>query len=125
MVMYQAGSVFFSGVQLDNTLTGLNSSGFDVRNSTQLSMFIRMDSSGAPTSVNLTAQGSRDNANWYDLAQAPFSGLSYTGAGASGIAHMFTGDCDMSYFRIQATGAGLTATKIVRLHRVEANFNRR
>ena len=98
----------------NNVLTALDSPSYDTDRWRKFLLFLDIDSTLAPTTIQFIPQFSDDGGtDWFDYKQGLFASLFYEDTDtASGIKECFSGECAGRLFRLRAVAVGTDATNL-------------
>lgn len=105
-------TTLIDGTVFDDDPTSENSSNVDTDNFRKFTLYLNVDSTDTPTTVQFIVQFSDDGGTtYYDYKQGLFASLYYEDADtASGITECFSGDCAGRDFRLRVVAVGTDAT---------------
>ena len=97
---------------LNNVTTSKNSESVETRNYKRFALFLKIDSTLAPTDIRFIIQFSNDGGTtWWDLQNDFFGDLRYEDtATATAIHEVLEGPCAGRLLRLRAVGTGTDAT---------------
>lgn len=98
----------------NDVLTALNSPAYDTYTRRKFLLFLDIDSTLAPTTIQFIPQFSDDSGtDWFDYKQGLFASLFYEDTDtASGIKECFSGDCAGELFRLRVVAVGTDGTNL-------------
>lgn len=105
-------TTLIDGEVFDDSQTSYNSSAVSVDDYKHFLLYLDVDSTLAPTTIQFIVQFSDDGGTtWYDYKQGLFASLFYEDQDtASGIKECFSGECAGRDFRLRAVATGTDAT---------------
>lgn len=105
-------TTLIDGTVFNDVTTSENSAKVDTDDYRKFLLFLDVDSTGTPTTVQFIVQFSDDGGTtWYDYKQSLFASLYYEDQDtASGITECFSGECAGRDFRLRVVATGTDAT---------------
>jgi hypothetical protein len=105
-------ATLIDAITLDDDPTEYNSSGLDCSGFRKFLLYLAIDSTSTPTTLQILVQFSDDGGTtWWTLTQEPFAALFWEDADtATEINECFTGECAGRLMRIRAVGTGTTSS---------------
>lgn len=106
-------TTLIDAVLLDDDPTYYNSAALDCSGFRNFLLYLSVDSTGAPTTVQFLVQFSDDGGTtWWTYKQGPFASLFYEdGDTATQINECFSGECAGRLMRIRAVAVGTDGSK--------------
>jgi hypothetical protein len=101
-------TTLIDNITLDDDPTSYNSDALDCSGFRHFLLYLKVDSTAAPTTVQFLVQFSDDGGTtWWTYKLGPFASLYYEDADtATAVNECFSGDCAGRLMRIRAVGTG-------------------
>lgn len=118
-------ATLIDGVVFDADPTSYNSEKQDCDHYRRFLLFLNIDSTNTPTTIQFIPQFSDDGGTtWYDYVQGIFASMFYEDTDvASGIKECFSGECAGRDFRLRAVAVGTDGTNTFTVTAKIAFFN--
>jgi hypothetical protein len=108
-------TTLINAVRIDDDPTSYNSAAIDCEIKNKFLLFLNIDSTLSPTTLQIIVQFSDDGGDtWYDYKNDFFGDLLYEDTEvASGVKHCVSGECIGSTMRVRAVGVGTNSTNYI------------